>query len=55
MLLVRHLWRVAGGVIVHGFRTRRLGVLLAVLVGGTVVAVTLAAQAVAPLAIYPFL
>lgn len=55
MLFIRHLGRVLGGLCVHAVRTRRLGVLVLVVLGGTVVAATLLAQVVGPLAIYPFL
>ena len=55
MLFARHLAAVVGGLVAHALRTGRVGILLLVLLGGTVVAVTIVAQVVAPVAIYPFL
>lgn len=55
MLVLRHLMRVLGGLSVFAIRTRRVGIALLVLAGGTVVAVTLAAQVLGPVALYPFL
>ena len=55
MLFLRHLSRVLFGLLAHALHSRRVGVLLLVLLGGTVVTATLLAQAVGPVAIYPFL
>ncbi len=55
MLFARHLTAVLSGLVVHALRTGKVGILLLVLLGGTVVAVTIVAQVIAPVAIYPFL
>ena len=46
--------RVATSTLRYGMATRRLGVVVVVLVGFALVAVTVAAQAAAPFVLYPF-
>ncbi len=54
-LFAAHLARVLAGLCRHAVHRRRPGVLLLVLVGGTIVLATLLVQVVGPVAIYPFL
>ena len=44
-----------GAVVGYGMASRRIGVLIAVVIGALVVAVVAASTAVAPLAVYPFI
>lgn len=55
MRLIRQLLRIAGQVAGQTARTGRAGVLVLVLAVGLVIAVGVAVQAIAPVAIYPFI
>lgn len=54
MRLARHLCRLVSESIRFGMATRRASVVIVIVVGLLLVALTLTTQAVAPLALYPF-
>lgn len=54
MRLVVHIARLVGSSIRYGFSTRRWSLVVLILTGILLMAVTLAVQTVAPLALYPF-
>ena len=54
-VLIREVQRTIGQVCAYAFRSRRIGVLLAVAAGAIVVAVSSAVSAAVPIALYPFL
>ena len=55
MLFLRHLRHLIGGVLAYSIVTRRISLLLALVAGLLLTAVTLAGQAAAPFVVYPFL
>ena len=54
VILMRHVARLLGSTIAYGVSTRRITLLLLVLLGVLLVAVVSAAEVVAPIAVYPF-
>lgn len=55
MRFLRHLGRLIGQLLSFSVATRRVSLLLALLAGLVLTAVTLAGQAAAPFVVYPFL
>jgi len=54
VVLARHLLRLAGDSASYAFTTRRVALLVTLVLGLLLVAVGLAAKAAAPLVVYPF-
>lgn len=54
MRLMVHVARAIGQAVHYGVATRRMSIVIAVLLGLALVALALGAQAAAPLAVYPF-
>lgn len=54
MLFARHLRRLIGDTLAYAVVTRRLSLLVAVVIGLCLVAIGLAAQSAAPFVLYPF-
>jgi hypothetical protein len=55
VLLARHLARLVGGSLAYATATRRVSLLVVLVVGLVLVALGLAAKAAAPVVIYPFI
>jgi hypothetical protein len=55
VLLARHLARLVGGSVAYATATRRVSLLVVLVVGLVLVALGLVAKAAAPVVIYPFI
>lgn len=54
MILARHVLKVMGSTVAYGFSTRRVALLVLVLLGILLVGLVAATQVVAPIVVYPF-
>lgn len=54
MILARHVLKVVGATVAYGFSSRRIALLVLVLVGIVLVALVAATHVVAPIVVYPF-
>ena len=54
MLFVRHMMRLMGSVVGYGITGRRIGLLIAIILGAVAVSLAFASSAAVPIVVYPF-